>query len=331
MRRFLLSLTIVIFILLTFSTAYARRLTSVTRTRIALGTYVKITIVTDKRDEQNAGTIIDRCFTRIDELDRMFDYRPEGGALWQFNKDKVITREQNPELFTLIHESLLIASRTDGYFDPTLLPIVRVWGFDTDSPHLPANKDIEKALQFVGYNKIKVEEDRIVKPEDVKLDLSGIAKGRTVDLIRDYIRGEGYENFLIDAGGDIYVSGKNAQRKLWRIAIQDPVNKTGYRGILEKKDIAIVTSGDYERFFIKDGRRYSHLFNPKTGFPADDLKSVTILLPDTAAADAVATAVYVMGSEKGFNFLKEHEIEGYLIFTSADGGVVSKSTPNFWK
>jgi thiamine biosynthesis lipoprotein len=171
----------------------------------------------------------------------------------------------------------------------------------------------------------------MVKPREVKLDLSGIAKGRIVDLIRDYIRSEGYENFLIDAGGDIYVSGRNSQRKLWRIAIQDPVKKTEYRGILEKKDTAIVTSGDYERFFIEDGKRYSHLFNPKTGYPVSNMKSVTILLPETAFADAVATAVFAMGSERGFNFLVEHEIEGYIIFDTEDGDIDSKSTMEFWR
>ena len=170
-----------------------------------------------------------------------------------------------------------------------------------------------------------------MKPRGVKLDLSGIAKGRIVDLIRDYIKAEGYVNFLIDAGGDIYVSGKNSHRKPWRIAIQDPVKKTEYRGILEKKDTAIVTSGDYERFFIEDRHRYGHLFNPKTGYPSTDLKSVTVLLSETALADAVATAVFAMGSERGFSFLVKHEIEGYVIFNTEDGDIASKSTTDFWK
>ncbi|UCB46861.1 MAG: FAD:protein FMN transferase [Spirochaetota bacterium] len=331
MRKVFPTLTTVLFILLVFTSTYAGKLSSVTRTKIALGTYVKITIVTDRKDESDANVIIDKSFKKIEELDRAFDYRPKGGVLSQFNKGKVITHTQDPELFTLIQDSVSFARKTDGYFDPTLLPIIRVWGFDTDHPQRPTHEKITEALAFVGYDKIEVTADRIVKPNNVMLDLSGIAKGRIVDLIRDYIREEGYDNFLIDAGGDIYVSGKNAHRKLWRIAIQDPVNEEEFRGILEKKDTAIVTSGDYERFFIEDGHRYSHLFNPKTGYPTSNMKSVTILLPETAFADAVATAVFAMGSEKGFSFLVKHEIEGYVIYHAENDEIVSRSTKDFWK
>ncbi len=108
------------------------------------------------------------------------------------------------------------------------------------------------------------------------------------------------------------------------------MEKSGFRGVVEKTDTAVVTSGDYERFFIKDGVRYSHLFNPKTGYPYSDLKSVTVLLHDTAFADAVATAVFAMGSEKGYEFLIDNSMEGYLILVDTEGTVATRSTPDFW-
>jgi thiamine biosynthesis lipoprotein len=307
------------------------RLTSVTRTRIELGTYVKITIITTRKQEKEAIETIEKGFNRIGALDRLFDYRKEGGELWSFNRQKLFLRESDEELFKLIEYSLDVASATDGFFDPTILPIVALWGFDTDSPRLPTRHEIAHALELVGYRKVTVFEDRIEKPEDVELDLSGIAKGRIVDLVRDDLRSEGYGNFLIDAGGDIYVSGKNVHRRHWRIAIQDPDDQSSFRGIVEATDTAIVTSGNYEHFFFEDGVRYSHLFNPRTGYPEGDLKSVTVLLYDTTFADAVATAVFVMGSKRGYEFLIDNGIEGYLIYTDTEGSTVTMNTPKFWK
>ncbi|HUT65522.1 MAG TPA: FAD:protein FMN transferase [Spirochaetota bacterium] len=306
------------------------RLTSVSHTGIELGTYVKIVIITKKSQEKEALETINEMFGRIEELDRTFDYRKEGGGLLRFNDGELLFRKNNEELFGLLEYSLDIARATDGFFDPTILPVVQAWGFDTDSPRLPAKHEITHALERVDYRAVRVLEGRIEKPGAVKLDLSGVAKGRIVDIIRDDLRNRGYGNFLIDAGGDVYVSGKNVHRRLWRIAIQDPVEKSGFRGIVEKTDTAVVTSGDYERFFIKDGVRYSHLFNPKTGYPYSDLKSVTVLLHDTAFADAVATAVFVMGSERGYEFLIENSMEGYFILVDAEGTVATRSTPDFW-
>ena len=306
------------------------RLTSVSHTGIELGTYVKILIITRKSQENEARETINEMFDRIEDLDRTFDYRKERGGLLRFNSGELLFRKNNEDLFDLIEYSLDIARATDGFFDPTIFSVVQAWGFDTDNPRLPAKHEITHALERVDYRVVRVLADRIENPEAVKLDLSGVAKGRIVDIIRDDLRKKGYGNFLVDAGGDIYVSGKNIHRRLWRIAIQDPVEKSGFRGVVEKTDTAVVTSGDYERFFIKDGVRYSHLFNPKTGYPYSDLKSVTVLLHDTAFADAVATAVFAMGSEKGYEFLIDNSMEGYLILVDTEGTVATRSTPDFW-
>jgi thiamine biosynthesis lipoprotein len=162
------------------------------------------------------------------------------------------------------------------------------------------------------------------------MDLSGIAKGKIVDLIRDQLFHSGFSDFLIDAGGDLYVSGKNLNRKYWRIAIQDPEHEDKFSGVLEKTDTAIVTSGDYENFFVQNEKRYSHLFNPNTGYPDSDCKSVTIITDDTAKGDAIATAVFAMGSSRGYRFLLDKGIEGFIIFRSGKHDIESLSTPHFW-
>jgi thiamine biosynthesis lipoprotein len=307
----------------------APRRLPVTETRIALGTYVKVNIVTHPRERNRARRTIDELYEEVDRFESAFDYRTEEGGLTRFNRSTRMERADDPILFSLIQDALAYARETDGYFDPTILPIIRLWGFDTENPRLPADEEIRRALDRVGYSRIRVGEGVIEKPPGLSLDLSGIAKGRIVDLLRDELLREGFEDFLLDAGGDISVGGMNARGEPWRVAIQDPVRSDAYAGILQRTNISIVTSGDYERFFIHDDRRYGHLFDPSTGYPADDLTSVTVLTEEAAFGDAVATAVFVMGRERGYRFLREREIEGLLMFQTAEG-LETRATPGFW-
>ncbi len=303
---------------------------TISDTRIALGTYVKISIVTNKKENTRVLKILEQAYNTIAEYEKNFDYRSRRGALEAFNKSVLLKRQDNEILFELLRDALQYAELTDGYFDPTVLPIVRVWGFDTESPHLPTEEEVKSALKRVGYTKVTVDDGRIEKPQNVQLDLSGVAKGKIVDLVRLFLIKNGYNDFLIDAGGDIYVRGFTDQNRKWRIAIQDPLNSNRFSGILEKTDMAIVTSGDYERFFIENNRRYSHLFNPKTGYPFSDCRSVTVLADETAFGDAIATAVFVMGSERGYAFLERMGIEGLIMYMD-DKKLKSIFTEAFWK
>ncbi len=329
-RRSLFFFNALIFIAFAFTSCSNKRM-PVAKTKIALGTYIQITIITDRSDSERAESTIENAFKIIEDFEKNFDYRNENGELFKFNSSTRILKNSSGELFPLVMHSLALAKKTDGYFDPTLLPITRLYGFDTDNPVFPGDDKIREALKHVGYSKVTVFEDKIIKPEEVKFDLSGIAKGKTVDLVREFIKHSGYQDFLIDAGGDIYVGGLNADRNKWRIAIRDPLREDRYSGIIEKTDSAIATYGDYERFFIEDGVRYSHLFNPKTGYPFSDCKSVTILSEDTAYADAVATAVFSMGSKNGYLFISENNIKGYIIYMKGNGRIETKNTPGFWE
>lgn len=330
MRKFSLCIFTALTCAVLVFTSCSNKRTAVSKTKIALGTYVQITVITNKSDTANAESTIERAYEKMEGLEETFDYKTETGQLYQFNNSTHILENSSGELFSLIKDSLTLAQKTGGYFDPTILPIVQLYGFDTENPHFPGDEKIRESLKHVGYNKVTVFDDKIVKPEDIKIDLSGIAKGKIVDHIRDYLKARGYNDFLINAGGDIYVNGTNADNKKWRIAIQDPVHEDRYSGIVEKTNTAIVTSGDYERFFIEDGVRYHHLFNPKTGYPFSDCKSVTILSEDTAFADAIATAVFAMGSREGYSFISNNNIKGYIIYSKKNGKIETKNTPGFW-
>ncbi len=303
------------------------KLVSVQHTEIALGTYVKLIVVTEKQNRDRAQEILEDVYDLVIIFEGTFDYRSSDGELTRFNAGTLLHREENIPLFELVQDSLEFADMTGGYFDPTILPLMQAWGFDTGSPDVPQPEDLERALHRVGYAQVSIGGERIRKPEDVQLDLSGIAKGKIVDMARDLLRDAGFSDFLVDAGGDIFVSGRNLNRMKWRVAIQDPVNRDRYSGIVEKSEAAIVTSGDYENFFIRDGERYSHLLNPFTGYSDSDIRSVTIIASDTVFGDAIATAVFTMGSREGYQFLVEHGIEGYIIYGEA---LKSFSTPHFW-
>ncbi len=307
------------------------KLTSISDTSIALGTYVQLTLVIQRGSEKQAESTLQDVYACIDDLDARFDYRYEGGTLNKFNRSEQMQKNDDSALFSLIESSLEYARFTGGYFDPTILPIVDLWGFNRGAPRLPAPEQITEALGYVGYEKVTVSDSVIKKPVWVKFDLSGVAKGRIVDLIKEALITEGHENFLVNAGGDIYVNGLNSERKKWRIAIQDPVRENEYSGIIEKTNTAVVTSGDYEQFFFENGVKYSHLFNPKTGYPLNEMHSVTVISDNTAFADAVATAVFSMGKTEGYAFLVENGLEGFLIYSDADGKIQTKSTSKFWE
>jgi thiamine biosynthesis lipoprotein len=307
------------------------RLTSISDTSIALGTYVQLTLVIQRGTEERAQRTLQEAYARIADLEARFDYRYEDGALNKFNRSERMEENEDAALFSLLESSLEYARFTGGYFDPTLLPVVELWGFNRGTPRLPAPEQITEALRYVGYEKVPVSDGVIKKPLWVKFDLSGVAKGRIVDLIKEMLITEGYENFLVNAGGDIYVNGLNREKKKWRIAIQDPVMQNEYSGIIEKTNTAVVTSGDYEQFFFENGVKYSHLFNPKTGYPLSEIHSVTVLSDNTAFADAVATAVFSMGKSAGYAFLVENGLEGFFIYSDAEGKIQTKSTSNFWE
>ena len=327
--KYLLKACCAVFCVFFFISCTAK-LTSISDTSIALGTYVQLTLVIQRGSEEQAKSALQEIYAVINDLEARFDYRYEGGALNKFNQSVRMEKKDDAALFALLESSLRYAGLTDGYFDPTLLPIVELWGFNRGAPRLPSPANISEALRRVGYEKVSVSDGVIRKPEWVKFDLSGIAKGRIVDLIKEALIAKGYENFLVNAGGDIYVKGLNKEKRKWRIAIQNPVRENEYSGIIEKTDTAVVTSGDYEQFFFENGVKYSHLFNPKTGYPQNEIHSVTVISDNTAFADAVATAVFSMEKSEGYAFLVENGLEGFLIYSNADGEIDTKSTSKFW-
>lgn len=223
----------------------------------------------------------------------------------------------------LIRRSVEYASLTNGTFDPSIYHILQLWDF-TGTPHLPAANEIETALQHCGYDRIIID-GKNVNLNGIWLDLGGIAKGAIVQYLADYLHSLGYRDFLINGGGDIYAAGQFGGKRPWRIAVADPFSSSSYIDTIELSDKAVVTSGDYQRFFEENGVIYHHILNPDDGYPAKNgTHSVTIIADDAGFADAIATAVFVMGADRGAAFCRENGIKAIIVSGDAPKGNVTK-------
>jgi thiamine biosynthesis lipoprotein len=236
-------------------------------------------------------------------------------------------------------KSVLISEMTDGAFDITIGPLVRAWGFGPDEQKNFTEEKRDSLMKLVGMDKVSLINGRIVKSNPgICLDVNAIAQGYSVDVICRYFDNLGISNYLVEVGGEVRAKGKKG-KALWRIGIDKPEDNNmspgqTLQGIIEITDKAVSTSGNYRKFYIENGIKYSHEIDPKTGYPSKNtLLSATILADNCALADGIATAAMVMGKEKSIKFLEVHpEIQAYLIYSDDTGNFktwISKDLADF--
>ena len=295
------------------------------QTRFAMST--TLTVLVSSPREPNWQELFDFA----DRKARQFDHRRAEGAIGALNRAGVGSLPE--EVLAVLETARTVAAASGGAFDPTILALTELWSFDTGG-RVPTGPQIEQARSRVDFSRVTVGRDgRVVLPEGFGFDLGGIAKGAVVDLTAEYLLDRGYEDFLIDAGGDILVSGLKQGRTPWRIAIRHPRDSQAVVGVLAfgRKDerIAVVTSGDYERYFEQDGKRYHHILDPRSGYPADQLASVTVIAPTCALADALSTAAFVLGPQEGLELLDEFPDAEGLLIAERQGELVAWKTDGF--
>jgi len=223
-------------------------------------------------------------------------------------------------LAEVLEVALRVAEKSGGAFDPTVLPLIEAYGFNGEKYRVPGNGEIAEILPHVDYRRIGLNGDSVEIPEGFALDLGGAAKGYAVDRALDAMKAAGAEAGLVNIGGDISAFGERAGGGPWTIGVQHPRAPGELFAVLELQDGAVATSGDYERYFVVDGVRYHHILDPKTGRPARGLVSVTVTAPSCVLADAYATAVFVLGPERGMALLEaDDELEGFLIYETEGG------------
>jgi FAD:protein FMN transferase len=234
--------------------------------------------------------------------------------------------------------SLSVATETNGAFDFTISPLVKAWGFGPRERAEITPQLIDSLRELVDYRKVWLENGKVVKSDErIAFDFNAVAQGHSVDLIAQMLRGYGIENFIVDVGGEIYASGIKPDGSNWLVGIEEPTEFAGDSRtvslIVRLENKALATSGNYRKYYEKDGMRYSHTINPQTGYPVDhNLLSVTILAENAALADAYATAFMVMGHDKAIGFVEgRSDLQGHFIWSGLKGKFESYSTDGLKK
>ena len=297
------------------------------------GTYYHIKYLSSKGDSFQFQ--IDSLLTEIDSSVSI--YKPYS-IISSLNNGIEIKTD---EIFNLVYlDALHVGRNTDGYFDCTVSPLVKYWGFyNNDTNEIKVDSfAIQKIMKKVGVNKMNWEDSTVVLEEGVKLDFNAVAQGTTVDLIALLLEKKGILNYLIEVGGELKAKGINADGNVWRVGIDKPAVEIDFQErfqfILDLKDMALATSGNYRKFYVKDGIKYAHTINPKSGFPSQNrLLSVTVLTSKCSLADAYATAFMAMGLKKTKQIVKniDDNLEVYIVYSDENGDWKTYISPNMKK
>lgn len=271
----------------------------------ALGTTILITIYGDLTTELRQGVM--EILSDLEQRMTIWDSGPEGELKELNNKAGYAPYPLSPETQKVLDQALEVAERSGGALNPAIGPLVEAWGFITYSPKLPEPQTIQRLLPLTQWQDIqKTDEGMYLARPGMKVDLGALAKGFAADQVRNFLISKGVKSGIIDLGGNIVTLGTKPDGQLWRAGVQDPDQGRGaYLGVLSLDSRTLVTSGDYERFFMENGTRYHHILDPKTGYPANsDLRAVTIVTQSSLLADALSTACFVLGLEKSLELLK---------------------------
>ena len=289
----------------------------------AMDTFMTIQCYGDKKNAEIANQKAKEEILKIEKLLSVTDNQSE---IFFLNHHQNEWQNVNQTTWEVLLEAKQMAQLTQGAFNPCLYPILSAWGFTTGSFSIPENDTIQYLLQFTDFEKIKFKDSyKIFIPHNMMIDLGGIAKGFTGDKIIQILKENGIESALLDFGGNIQTLGTKPDGTKWNIGIKNPLTGEVAAGI-KVENMAVITSGGYERFFTaSDGKKYIHIIDSKTGFPVDnEIASVTILSSSGTYADALSTALFVMGTEQSYNFWNERRDFEMLIFTKDKRVFVTK-------
>ena len=302
-------------------------------TGATMGTTYSVIVPSLKSSDQEVlQSLVEAALSRVNAA--MSTYQADS-SISRFNSSRTTDWFVVPTAFAYVTEvALQIASATDGAFDPTVGPLVSRWGFGKDqSDAVPEADEIDGLLEQVGYKSLQVniETNSLRKSSgDLQVDLNAIAKGYAVDLLAEAVADLGYVNFLVEIGGELRVSGKNSDAQAWRVGVENPTSGAAGKDdppiglLLESGGVA--TSGDYRNAFESDGVRYSHIIDPRSGYPVSHkLASVTVVADTAMYADAWATALMVLGPDEGMKLAESHGLASYFIVRADEGFVTFRS------
>ncbi len=289
---------------------------SVTYTKMLMGTVVQITLI--EGDAKRFDIAAEKAFDEIKRLEALFSsYMPDSDVsrISRAAGDGPVI--VSPEVITVLKSAVKASTLSSGAFDPTIGALGKAWGYSGEMRHVPTKEEVNRVLPLVDYRGIIIDGPSMkagLREKGMVLNLGGIAKGYIAGRAVEALQREGVERGIIHAGGDMVVFQKKGPgQRAFKIGVQHPREK-GLLGEAELYNGAVSTSGDYERYFVKDGVRYHHILDPSTGFPAYRCRSVTIIAEDPTMSDALSTAVFVLGPEKGMALIEGIEgVEGVIV------------------
>lgn len=297
----------------------------------AMGTRLTFAAYVDETHDQTAiRAALEAAYLEVVRLEGLMTPWRETSELSQVNaaagKAPV---KVGAEMLEVMQKSLWVASRSDGVFDVTFASMGKLWRFNHDmTGEVPARAELERARRRIDYRHVAMNPEAstiFLRRADQKIDFGGIAKGYAVDRAAAVLRATGLKAFYVQAGGDLYVEGKKPDGSPWRVGIRDPRGPEGsFFARLPVEDHAFSTAGDYERSFFKDGKRYHHIIDPRTGFPSSASRSVTVWAKDAFTADAIDDAVFILGPKRGLELVESIDDCGAVIVDSENKVWISK-------
>ncbi len=286
--------------------------------------YLMGTLVRVKAWGASAGRAVPEALEKLKRLEGLFSRCLAGSDVSRINRAGTDGVSVSEETVELVGEALHFSQLSSGAFDPTVGPLVRLWSIGTEEARIPEENEIRCARRLVDWRRVKlVGERRVSIGRGSLVDLGGIAKGYAADALRASLLRAGVDSGLVDLGGNILVFGSSPKGSRWHIGVQDPLKPRGrVMGVVELAEGAVVTSGIYERFFEKGGKRYHHILDPATGRPArSGLLAVTVVSVEALDGDALSTALFVMGVDLGMELVKRLE-DVEALFVTDEGRVI---------
>jgi thiamine biosynthesis lipoprotein len=281
----------------------------IVKSSYALGTLINLRACGNK-----AQKAMDKAFERLNNIDDKMSAFKGNSDISKINLGAGSRGESvSSDTYFVVKKAIEYSKILEGTFDPTIRPLVTLWSIGTKKEKIPEAAEIETRLKLVNYKDVVLDESNnsiMLKHKEQALDVGGIAKGFAADEVRDIFLQYNIKSGLIDLGGNIFALGSKEDNTPWRVGIQNPFKPRGeFLGILSVKNKSIVTSGNYERYFIRDGKRFHHIIDPKTGYPSESkIISATIISDNSIDGDGLSTGVYILGVDKALKII--NAIEG---------------------
>jgi len=289
------------------------------RSLFAMDTF--ITLQCHGKDTEHA---LDACEAEIRRLEGLLSATLQNSDISRLNAADGTAVTVDVSTAALLERANAIQKTVNGAFDISVRPLVELWGFPHADYRVPTQEEIDALLPHIGSGLIAIKENTVTLPDGMKLDLGGIAKGYCGEQLGNILREYGIESALLTLGGNIEAVGAKPDGSAWRVAIRDPQDEQRMIGVVSVRDCAVVTAGSYQRYFEQDGKRYHHILDPKTGYPADSgLCSVTVITKSGTRADALSTAFFVLGLDASLALLETEPFSDCeAIFVTNEGKVV---------